>query len=310
MRRRGSGRVSRVGLTTAGETTYSRWETLRRTDGAMDPTEHPEQSEHPQAGEFPGFTDTTYHEFTREGIVETEGPVISESFVCLYLNGAELATLMASPFDAVELVIGFLRSEGIIESPDDPDEIVPAPNRRCVDVWLKNRNVQAPGRRIVTSGCGGGVTFEDVRNRREPITTDMRIEADALIALMAEFTRPVEPRGKTRGLHAAALSDGRRLLLKREDIGRHNAIDRLWGAAMLEHVETAGQFLMSTGRISSEMLMKAARMHAPIVASRTTPTSLTVRLAREWNITLVGYVRSHLLRVYSHPERILGSISE
>ncbi len=260
--------------------------------------------DHPAPEEYPGFTTNTYHEYKAGVVSETAGPVISESFVCLYVNGAELATLMASPSDAVELVIGFLRSEGIIESPDDPAEIVPAPNGQCVDVWLKDASFRPPHRRIVTSGCGGGVSFDDVRQRREPITTDLRLSAEQVIKLMAEFTRPTEPRGRTRGLHAAALSDGRNILLKREDIGRHNAIDRLWGAAMLAELDTAGRLLMSTGRISSEMLMKAARMQIPVVASRTTPTSLTIGLARDWNITLIGYVRSNLLRVYSHPERI------
>jgi len=258
------------------------------------------------SSDYPGFTTTTYREHGREGAADTSGPVISESFVCLYVNGAELATLMASPSDAAELVVGFLRSEGIIESLDDTAEIVPAPNGRCVDVWLKDRAFRPPERRIVTSGCGGGVSFDDVRRRREPISADLALSTARVIDLMAEFTRPVEPRGKTRGLHAAALSDGERIVLKREDIGRHNAIDRLWGRAMLDGVDPAGCLLMSTGRISSEMLLKAARMQTPVVASRTTPTSLTVGLAREWNITLIGYVRSNLLRVYSCPDRLIS----
>ena len=89
-----------------------------------------------------------------------------------------------------------------------------------------------------------------------------------------------------------------------EDVGRHNTIDRLHGECLLRGVDPAGLILLATGRISSEMIHKAARMRCPIVASRTSPTSLSVGLAREWNITLCGYVRRNRMNVYAHPERL------
>jgi len=89
-----------------------------------------------------------------------------------------------------------------------------------------------------------------------------------------------------------------------EDVGRHNTIDKLTGCCLKHGIETHGKVLLVTGRTSSEMLRKAAVMGCPITASRTSPTSLSVEMAQAWNITLVGYVRSGELRVYSHPERI------
>jgi FdhD protein len=105
-------------------------------------------------------------------------------------------------------------------------------------------------------------------------------------------------------VHTAALSDGKELLVVAEDIGRHNTLDRLLGLALIVGVDTAGLILLATGRVSSEMLRKGARMGCPIIASRNSPTSMSVALAEAWNITLIGYVRQRTMRVYTHPHRL------
>jgi FdhD protein len=112
----------------------------------------------------------------------------------------------------------------------------------------------------------------------------------------------------TQGIHTSALSDGQRLVLVAEDVGRHNTVDRLWGKAMKQGMPTKGLILLATGRISSEMLAKAAKMQVPIVASRTSATSLSIALARAWNITVIGYVRRNSLRVYTAPQRCLVDV--
>ncbi len=96
----------------------------------------------------------------------------------------------------------------------------------------------------------------------------------------------------SRGIHGAALADRERLLVLAEDVGRHNAVDKIKGEALLRAIPTADRILLSTGRISSEMLLKAARMGVPVVASRTSPTEMAVGLAEQLGITVVGYVRS------------------
>jgi FdhD protein len=100
-------------------------------------------------------------------------------------------------------------------------------------------------------------------------------------------------------VHSSALSDGEQLLLVAQDVGRHNTLDRLWGACLAQDIDPAGHLILTTGRVSSEMLNKAAKMRVPVVASRTSPTSLSVRLAREWNMALIGYVRGGSLNVYT-----------
>jgi FdhD protein len=109
---------------------------------------------------------------------------------------------------------------------------------------------------------------------------------------------------QARGVHTSALSDGHDLLLVAEDVGRHNTIDRIWGKAMKRGISTEGRVLLTTGRISSEMLGKAAKMGAPVIASRTSPTSRSVALAQQWDITLGAYIRRGGFRVYAGVERL------
>jgi FdhD protein len=109
---------------------------------------------------------------------------------------------------------------------------------------------------------------------------------------------------RQRGAHAAALATGEMLASTAEDVGRHNTIDRLCGQFLVEGLLTRDHILLSTGRISSEMLLKAARMEVPVVVSRSSPTSLSVALAQAWDITLVGYVRRTGFNVYAGQRRI------
>src|SRR5256885_14430467 len=124
-----------------------------------------------------------------------------------------------------------------------------------------------------------------------PYTTLFRSMKD-LFAAAVHYQR-------SRGIHGAALSDGERLLVVAEDVGRHNAVDKVKGEALLQGIPTEDLILLSTGRISSEMLLKAARMGVPLVASRTSPTEMAVGLAEQLNITVCGYVRQGSLDLYA-----------
>jgi FdhD protein len=215
---------------------------------------------------------------------------------------------MCTPRDLDDLALGFLRAEGLIGGMQDVRHVVVCPNSSCVEVWLKaGVELPAVSRRIITSGCGGGLTFDDLSAHQAPLNTQTTLSPGQLLARMHDLYQAAALYAQTQGIHTSALTDGQRLLLVAEDIGRHNTVDRLWGQALKRGLPTAGLVLLATGRISSEMLGKAAKMGVPIVASRTSPTSLSIRLARSWNMTVVGYARRDRLRVYSTPERILGS---
>ncbi len=235
-----------------------------------------------------------------------EKAVIEEGLVCIYVNGAELATFMCTPHNLEELAIGFLRSERFIHSLDDIRLLTISAAERCVDIWLQDSNFSPPTRRIVTSGCGGGVTFDDLSARQAGLESAMTIQPAQIRELMQKLHLAGDLYNEVRGVHTSALSDGRNLLLVAQDVGRHNTIDRLWGQAMQRGIDTKDCVLLASGRISSEMLNKAAKMQIPIVISRTSPTSLSIELGRAWNITIVGYARGRNFRAYSVPERIVN----
>lgn len=250
-----------------------------------------------------GVVRLAYHQFHGDWRAVDE-EVIEEGFITVFVNGVELATVMCSPRDQERFALGFLCNEGVIDSLGDVRAAHVCPSGACVDVWLKRADFVRPERLILTSGCGGGVTFDDLSKTLQPLEAGQTLAPDRLSELMIEMQRRGSLYARSRGVHTSALSDGQRIVLLAEDVGRHNTIDKLRGACLIEGVDPRGLILLCTGRISSEMINKAARMGCPIVASRTSPTSLSVRLAREWNITLAGYVRRGSMNVYAHPERL------
>jgi FdhD protein len=236
---------------------------------------------------------------------QVEGQVIEEALITIYVNGTELATIMATPQEQDLLALGFLKNEGLVKSLSEIEILYVSKAGCCVDVWL-NRLFEKPERVIITSGCGGGVTFDDPSIGIEPLESDLRIEPELLHRMFRKLQPPNSLYARSRGVHAAGLLDPEtaELVAIVEDVGRHNTIDKLTGCCLKNGIETRDKVLLVTGRTSSEMLRKAAVMGCPITASRTSPTSLSVEMALAWNITLVGYARSGRLRVYSHPERL------
>ena len=232
--------------------------------------------------------------------------IVREARVRLHVNGAEWLSLMATPRELGLLAIGFLASEGVIEGPAGVRRIVVCPSGSCVEVWLRDGRVTRPPGGTLTSGCGGGITFADLSAAQAPLTADTRLTARQLSRLMFQL----QERERTRGLHTAALGDGESLFAVAEDVGRHNTLDKLFGRCLVEGIATEGRVLLTTGRISAEMLNKAMRMRTPIVVSRSSPTTLSVALAKAWNVTLVGYARRDSLTVYTGPARALEDAEE
>ena len=234
-----------------------------------------------------------------------EAEVIEEALVTIYANGRELATIMCTPRDQVALALGLLKNEGRLETLDEVVLTHVSRDGCCVDLWLRHP-VEPPARTIITSGCGGGVTFDDPARALPPLTEDLRLSPAQLVEQLNQLHFPGSLHARTRGVHAAGVSDGEQLLARVEDVGRHNTIDKLTGECLQRGIETRGRALLATGRVSSEMLRKGALMGCPIIASRNSPTSLSVAMAEAWNVTLVGYVRRDSMRVYAHPERLGG----
>jgi FdhD protein len=249
---------------------------------------------------------TECHEY-RNGWTTVNAEVIGEALITVYVNGKELATIMATPNDLDYLALGFLKNERLIDSLESVELSIQSKERCCVDIWLKH-SIKKPERVIITSGCGGGITFNDPSLEIGQVEDGTSIHPDRLFNLFRRLQFPGSLYARSRGVHAAGLSDGAEMLAITEDVGRHNAVDKLLGRCMLEGIETQGRILMTTGRVSSEMLREGAMMGCPIIASRNSATSMAVKMAQAWNITLIGYVRKRTMRVYSHPERLMNAM--
>lgn len=273
---------------------------------------------------------TLYYRVTETSAEPVSGLVIGESRWTLFVNNVELVTFMATARNLHHLVLGFLASENFIsslaeiaslrvnEASDRAHWCIPAlgvdetrPIPVCeagvgtIEVRLNRAHFEIPTHRTITSGCTGGVTFDDLRNERAPLDSNRTVRPTQIFEMMNELNTRARLYRECRGVHTSALGDGTQLLVVAEDVGRHNTLDKIRGECMLRGIATRDGLLISTGRISSEMLIKAAKMETPIVASRTSPTHLAVELARAWNITLIGYVHADQMRVYTGLERIV-----
>ncbi|MZP41787.1 formate dehydrogenase accessory sulfurtransferase FdhD [Heliobacterium gestii] len=240
---------------------------------------------------------------------EREEMLVREWPLTLYLNGEELVTLLASPEHIEDLAVGFLTAEGFLQRPGQVKSL--RGDYENGQVFVEADTALSAGntfmRRYITTGCGKGVTFYDVTDARHARNLDgvgKAIAADQLLARMADMQSRSGLYRETGGVHSAALCESDGLLLYREDIGRHNAADKIAGACFRDNIATADTFFLTSGRISSEILLKVAKMGIPLIASRSAPTDLAVQLGEQLGMTVVGFVRGKRMNVYSHPWRI------
>jgi FdhD protein len=229
--------------------------------------------------------------------------VVQEFPLTLFVNGRELATLVASPHQLNFLVAGFFRTNGFVETLDDFLALGSCEEFGVARVRIK-KAVPERLSPTLTSGCGTGITFNLQNNL--PSMKDApdfpRYSPPAIFGLMRELARRAENYRAHGGIHSAAVGDGHRLLLYAEDIGRHNTFDRIAGEALFRGVDLRGKLLVTSGRISTEMVAKAAHLGIRMLASRTSPTDQAIRLCEEAGITLIGYLRGESFEVYSHYE--------
>ncbi len=236
------------------------------------------------------------------------GVVPTEAMVTLHLNGPALVRLMCTPTHLKDLALGFLLNEGLIQGLDDVEVIDLCGDGHGVDVWL-DHDVRRPEVRAITSGCSGGTTFEDLRGSYHPTQSNLVVTPKRVTALMEELAAAARLYRRAGGVHTSALAAGggeAALVCVAEDIGRHNTLDKIAGACLRKGFDTRDGVVLTSGRVSSEMVSKAAHMGAPLVVSRTSPTSLSIELARAWGITLIGYTRRRSFRIYAGEERVAG----
>jgi FdhD protein len=242
--------------------------------------------------------------------VEQPQYLVKEKPVTLYLNKREIVTLLCTGLHLDELAVGFLKAEGFLESPEDLEDLRVDEEAGKVEV-VSHRESSLVDRlwqkRTVTSGCGKGTMFYHALDAllSSPVESELRIAPSQVWGRMQDLHRLSTTYRHTHGVHNTALATPEEITLFRDDIGRHNAVDMIIGHAFLHGVSLDDKLLITTGRLTSEILIKAAKVGLPILVSRNTATTLAVELAKALNITLIGYVRNGKSTVYSGLERLV-----
>ena len=246
----------------------------------------------------------TYYTWKAGRLREVKGEVVREQPLTIYVNGQRFITLLSTPRKLDALVVGYLWLEKIIASVSEIRRLAVSEVDGRADVELVG-DVELPQERILTSGCGGGITFRIDPRVIPRVESSLRLEPARLFERMKDLYQQAIGYRTSRGIHGAALADADRLLFMAEDVGRHNAVDKICGEALLQGVATRDRVLLNTGRVSSEMLLKGARMGTPLVVSRTSPTEMAVSLAEQLGVTVVGYLRQDALNVYAGGEHLV-----
>jgi FdhD protein len=241
---------------------------------------------------------------------EVEDLVVKEAPLTIVLDNQELVTMLCSPIDLKHLAIGFLFSEGFLKSKEEIKKVV-VDDRKGI-AWVETKEGKGVdagvlSKRLITSGCGRGASFYSLADAQVGMKIESRFQmlASDVTALVGEFQHGSELHRTTHGVHSAALCDAEKIVMFADDIGRHNAIDKVIGRCILTDLPAENHGLIFSGRISSEMLLKAARGGIPVVISVASPTNVAVRMANDIGMTVVGMVRGKRLNIYSGAWRIV-----
>lgn len=239
-------------------------------------------------------------------LVRRAETLIGEIPLQVWFNGVRLMTIACAGRHVEELAVGFLRSEGLLQSKGELSELAVSPDGRQVRVrTVAGRRAQAgrADRTLASSGaCGIGAAGPSPPP--PPPEEGLQVTPAAIFALMARFLEQADLHARTGGTHAAALVRGAEILAVREDIGRHNTIDMLGGYALLAGLDCSGTLILRTGRVSAEIVQKVRRLGVPLVVSLSVPTALAVELAEQGGLTLIGSVREGRMKIYSHEGRV------
>ncbi len=241
-----------------------------------------------------------------EGVIDE---VASELPVRLVVNNEPLVTLLCTPFELEELAVGFLLSEGLLSDRTSIKKLDVDEREFTVRIELSGLPPDFSRlfeKRTISSGCGKGVTFTSYRTSAEHRieTKSPLITLDGVRNLLNNFRTISKLYLETGGVHSAGLSDGKEILFFSEDIGRHNAVDKLIGKAFLKSIPVENKILITSGRVTSEIMTKAGRNRLPILISRAAPSCMAISYAEDMGITLVGFARGDRMNIYTWPKRI------
>ncbi|MEK5232264.1 formate dehydrogenase accessory sulfurtransferase FdhD [Lysinibacillus sp. FSL K6-0232] len=238
--------------------------------------------------------------------------IVSEYAVTVKINQQEFVTMVCTPEYVEDMVIGYLASERVIRSYEDIEEIWHQEQEGFVHIRTKHVNPyyqQTQNKRYITSCCGmsrqGFVFTNDALVAKKMDDIHVQITPDDCFRLMKAMQDGANIFKQTGGVHNAALCDVNGIVLSRMDIGRHNALDKIYGYCLRHNISIQDKIIVFSGRISSEILLKVSKIGCEIVLSKSAPTALALQLAEQLGITTVGFIRHNTLNIYTHEQRIL-----
>ena len=251
------------------------------------------------------------HNFSTKKTQRTKDLIAEEKPIHIFVNKSFWATILCSPYKLKELAIGHLLSEGVLKSIQELTDIIIDEKNSCFvnmdpKINVKERiGLSKLHQRVVTSACGDQSFYQFSRKPRK-ITSNLKIDAKVIFESVKQLNIKAKTYRQTGGVHAAALYDVNGTLnALAEDVGRHNAVDKVIGIAALKNLTFGNLFLTSTGRLSGDIIFKSAEVGIPIVASLGAALDSGVQMAKKANLTLAGFVRGNRINIYTHPERIL-----
>jgi FdhD protein len=233
--------------------------------------------------------------------------VVTEHALTVYMDNKELVTLLCSPEKLEYLAIGFLCSEGLIKGKEDLKEIVLDENQCVIEIaTVEHTNTAKDGvsKRLIGSSGGRGISSLSLDHHK--VESALTITPVEIFSLIGEFVHRSEVFEATGGVHSAALCNTRHILVFSEDIGRHNAIDKVFGECLLKALPTDDHIVITSGRVSSEIVNKVVKRNIPILISKSAPTNRGVELAADLGITLIGFVREGRMNLYTHTRRVVS----
>lgn len=254
----------------------------------------------------------TVLKFKNGKMESVEDKIVTEFPVTVKINEEEFVTMVCSPQYIEDMVIGYLASEGVIREYKDIKNIWVQEKEGYVHVTIDKLNPyfqNLQNKRYITSCCGasrqGFVFINDALTAKKMNDISVELSIKDCFQLMNKLQQSAATFQETGGVHNAAICDKNGFMLSRMDIGRHNALDKLYGYCLKNHISIRDKVVVFSGRISSEILLKVAKIGCEIVLSKSAPTELALDLAEELRITTVGFIRNDSLNIYTCPERIL-----
>ncbi|PWR71354.1 formate dehydrogenase accessory sulfurtransferase FdhD [Methanospirillum lacunae] len=231
--------------------------------------------------------------------------VVIEAPYALWVNGRQILNVMTSPSRLEDFVVGYLYTEGMIKQVDDIESL--QIEKQTIRVLTTGKVAIREGKKTILSGCGGDSSFLDI-NKLPLITSDVRMDP-VWIHQALKLVLDSDLHIRTGGIHVVGLVSSNTMITKTEDIGRHNALDRVIGYALRTNWDLTRTCVLISGRISSEMSRKCILAGIPMIASRGATTSLAIEMAQATGLTIIGFIRGGKMNIYTSPERIIGAKS-